>query len=189
MDDVLQAARIGLCQAVKSQAVKSQAHSRITEVPFGAYARQRMKWMCSYWLFGRVNGNTATKNATRHELSASEEITTREGEVITRLERAENKSAKRALSADVSTNALEARRAEMREAISTLATLTRFERRVLRLRYVDGLMLSEASKKLGWSTVKVKRATRAAIRKLREHLASQGALPPDASLPLQGDGG
>lgn len=184
MDEVLQAARLGLCHAVKH---RGRAVAR--DIPFAPFARMRMKWSCAQWMFGRFAGMSAVQNAKRHEFSASEETVTKEGEQITRGERAENKIAKREMGDEIGTLRLEARRAEMRDAIATLATLTDFERKVMRLRYVDGLERATMAKKLRCSQPTVQRATHKAVGKLRAMLVHQGSLPPSAPLPLLGDGG
>jgi RNA polymerase sigma factor (sigma-70 family) len=183
MEEVLQAARLGLCVAVKRHLTSGK------DLPFPPYAVQQMKWSCAGILFGRAAGNAAAKHARIHEVSADEKTCTKDGEQITRGERAENKLAKRELSATVADLNLQARRFEMRELISTLETLTSVERKILTLRYVQGVERDVVARKLKMSIPDLKRKLRNAVGKLRVHLADQGALAPGAPLPCLGDGG
>jgi DNA-directed RNA polymerase specialized sigma24 family protein len=77
----------------------------------------------------------------------------------------------------------------VRELIATLATLTAFERKLLTLRYVEGVERDVVARKLKMSIPNLKRKLRNAVGKLRVHLADQGALSLTDPLPCLGDGG
>ncbi len=57
------------------------------------------------------------------------------------------------------------------------------QRKVLKLRYSEGLGLDGIATKLNISQVTVKRLFRSGIEKLRERFVTLGALSPDAPLP------
>ena len=152
---------------------------------FGAYVWPKLCSAARDFLFGRRRFNSAAlKNAERHERAADETISrTNEGEQVTRGERAQQNLAKREVNRNVSDDRHNALLHDLRQALQKLDTLTSRERKVLQLRYLDGLGLDRIAPKMKLSPVSIKRICRSAIGKLRAHFTHLGSLSPEAPLP------
>lgn len=153
---------------------------------FGAYVWPKLVSTALEFIHGRRRfGRAALKNAERHELPGDEPVrVTDEGEEITRGQLAEDKLAKKVVErSSVSDDRHNGVLHDIRLALEELDTLDKRERKVLRLRYLEGLGLDRIAPKLKLSHPTVKRICRSAIGKLRAHFKNIGALSPDAPLP------
>lgn len=177
-DELLQDALIGLAHTAKHYDPNDPGE-------FGALAWTRIRSRCISFLFSRQRFRSAAlKNAEKHERSADDPLGVNEdGEKITRGTVALNKHGRKEVQSDIAADNLASRLFDIKAAVQSLKTLTVQERRVLSLRYQDGLGLDRIAARLKFSQVKAKRLCRSAIGKLRNHFADLGALAPSAPLP------
>jgi RNA polymerase sigma factor (sigma-70 family) len=178
IDDLRQAALVALAKAARNFRLDDNG-------PFGALAWLRVRDACRDFCIGdRRLGNAATRHAEYRELPADEVLGFSESEPITRGEAVARLHGRMELQSDRASDNLAGRLFDARMALQT-ATMTAFERRVLKLRFEEGLELDPIAAKLGVPTIRIKRTLRTGIAKLRVHLSSAGlkTLAPEAPIP------
>lgn len=181
-DELLQAARCGLVKACQVAAKKS-----ITDFP--PFAFHVMKCAClnrKNRNHDRGNGHVSQQNAKFKERSLSDVLNVGEDGAYTRLNAVEDERGRREYQSSHGAERLGARLFEVREALQNLDTLTSFERRVLKLRFVDGLTRPDIARRLDASVIAIGRAIHSAVIKMRVHFHGWGALPAEAPLPASG---
>jgi RNA polymerase sigma factor (sigma-70 family) len=180
-DEFRQAARIGLAAAANK-------FDPSRGVPFAPFARVKMKHHCNdvLALSGGSAGMAAVRDARVHTLAYDKPVVTRTGKLTTRGAIAEKRLGGRAAQAEIATLAELSRLVEVREAITRLETLTPVERKVLRLRFLEGLDRMATARRLRCSGTHVRRVQYRAVVKLRLHFAGKGALAPDLPMPASG---
>jgi hypothetical protein len=104
---------------------------------FPPFAHHLIKNSCRAFLWGRHHP-AAIRHAVVREKSMSEELRAGEDGPYTRENWVEDRAGKRELQSDVAHDKFLTRLFELREALQLLTTLTAFEKRVLRLRFVNG---------------------------------------------------
>ncbi len=187
-DELLQRARLGLVHAVQVATKKG-----ITD--FRAFAHYVIKQECMNRK-GRArgiqqngsgdNGRVSQQNAKVKERSLSDVLGSTEDGEYTRLNQLEDNRGKAEVQRLPGEDRLAARLFEIRQALQTLDTLTQFEKRVLKLKFIDGLRRHEIARRLDSSVTTVRWAIHGAVVKLRVHFHGWGALDPDAPLPAAG---
>lgn len=187
-DELLQAARLGLVKACQ-KANKEQLAN------FPAFAHHVMKHDClnrknrnhGIPLKGSGNnGYVSQQNARLKERSLSDVLNPGEDGPYTRANQVEGARGRSEIQASPGEDHRAARIYEIRQALESLGTLTQFEKKVLKLRFIDGLTRPEVAKRLDCSVPTVRWAIHGAVVKLRVHFHGWGALPVDAPLPASG---
>jgi len=171
-DELAQHARLSLVRVC-------QGYLHLSIERFLPYARMSVRNACRNYCFGR--GRLATlRDADTFELSENTPVKKNDEDVLTLGQVAENDLARDEGNGDL---CHAARLFEIRQAVAELKNLTQRERRLLKLRFIDGLEQQQVAVKLGISVVQSKRVLRSALAKLRAHFAHLGALAPDAAIP------
>jgi RNA polymerase sigma factor (sigma-70 family) len=187
IDDLRQSLLVTLAKAALNADQNYHDPKTGKPLPFGPFAWRAILNCARNFCFGKNHRfeNHALRNAERFERSADEPAFTPTGEPTTKGELAEGDLAISETQSFVASDHLASRRSEVREVIAQLKTLSAFERRVLKLRFIEGLSVTEIVVKTRWSKQSVGRALVHAIRKLREYYASKGleTLPLDAPIP------
>lgn len=144
---------------------------------FGAYATRQIRWGISRYFFHGFAGSpgaAAARHAVERELQGSIPIPTAGDGQRTVLDFADDLADNHELAADPGLDRYEGRFGEIERAIASPGLLTPYERRVLRLRFQQGLKVAAIAAKLRVSETPIKSALRAGVRKLRQHFAAQG---------------
>jgi RNA polymerase sigma factor (sigma-70 family) len=178
-DEVLQACRIGLTRAILK-------NDSLREMSFTTWCIQMMLWECGKQLFGCCQGVAATNAARKYEVSGDAPVTTKDGEIATRMTLAENKAGKREMQSDIGALNAASLKYEILDTIKHLATLSADEKKLLKLKYVTGLGKLQLAERFDVSPAAIVRRLRVAIAKLRIHFRDFGALAPDAPIPASG---
>ena len=180
-DEVLQIVREGLWYAAWLY--------RPPSMPFGMFASKQINWHLNGFYFGQwahSPGSKASRQAVEYEIQGSSPIAQKpEKDIATVMDLAGDQVASR----EIAHHPGDDRKSHVLSQAWNLSTLDARERRVLRLRFDDGLELDLISAKIGFSIPVVKRIQRSAIRKLRAHFESLGykVLPLDQSIQNSGN--
>ena len=163
----------------------------LAKFTFGAYATIGCRRGITAYYFGHVGlapSSAASRNAAKHNFSGSEPSPSPGQPEYTVMDCAVDRVADRELSASPGEDRLASRLFELREAIRTL---TPRERRVLRLRYVEGLEREAIAAKIGLSRAVIHRTISSGVKKLRTYFAAKGlkTLPLAAPVPYFGNQG
>lgn len=162
-----QAALIGLHTAARKHKPNIPS-PRGGFIPFGPYALRSIIW--------NLQGCVRRRSANVVSLDAEA------GDESSAMDVFESRCAQRDERDRIPDDHQEALFFDVRHAIATLPTLTKMERRILQLRFIEGLADEVIQKRLKRSYVTVSLASSAGIRKLREHFAGRGALAPGTKI-------
>lgn len=180
-EEVRQAALTALWDAVRHYDSKRVA------CEFGAYATRQVRWGISrYFFHGYAGspGSAAARHAAERELQGSTPIPTDEDGERTVLDLADDLAGLRELAEEPGEDRYDARLAEIERAIASPVLLTAFERRVLKLRFQQGLKVAAIAAKLRVSEGPIKSALRSGVQKLRSYFSDRGFSTLPVEMPI-----
>lgn len=178
-DDLLQCCRIELAKSVLN------VDGRYSDP--GAYLWLNVRDAARGFLWGRKQyGNAAMRDSAQLECSLEDVIGREDGEDRTRLHLIESDQADREYQHGCARRHQESLLVQIAEALKTLPDT---QRRVIELRFIEGLTREAISKKIGLSVPRVTCFQREGIRKLRVLLGNLDYRTLPETAPIPSDGG